>query len=223
MNRISLHRTLNRTTTRVTLLMATLVAAGALSACAPLLIGGAMAGGALLVTDRRTSGTQLEDQTIELKARNRMREVMGDRGNVSITSYGRLVLLTGQVPAEADKGAVEQAVSRVESVQSVVNELEVGFTSSASVRSNDLLLTSKVKATLIDARDLQANAFKVTTERGVVYLLGMVTEREATRAVDLTRTISGVQKVVRVFNVVTEAELANLQPRDAARPAAPRQ
>ena len=187
-----------------------LLVSATLSACAPLIVGGAMVGGAFMVTDRRTSGAQVEDQAIELKAMNRTREILGDRGHVNATSYNRTVLLTGEVPAEADRTAVEQTVSRIENVRSVVNELAVMGNSSLTSRSNDAILSGKVKATFVDAKDLQANAFKVYTERGTVYLLGRVTEREANRAAELARTISGVQKVVRVFEILTEAELADL-------------
>ena len=172
-----------------------------------------MVGGALMATDRRTSGAQVEDQAIELKAINRVREALGDRGHVSVTSYNRLVLLTGEVPAEADRVAVEQVLARVENVRSTVNDLAVMGNSSLTSRSNDTILTSKVKASFVDARDMLSNAFKVLTERGTVYLMGRVTEREAKRAADLARSISGVQKVVRVFEIVTEAELADLQPK----------
>ena len=172
-----------------------------------------MVGGALMATDRRTSGAQVEDQAIELKAINRVREALGDRGHVSVTSYNRLVLLTGEVPAEADRLAVEQVLARVENVRSTVNDLAVMGNSSLTSRSNDTILTSKVKASFVDARDMLSNAFKVLTERGTVYLMGRVTEREAKRAADLARSISGVQKVVRVFEIVTEAELADLQPK----------
>ena len=187
-----------------------LLVSATLSACAPLIVGGAMVGGAFMVTDRRTSGAQVEDQAIELKAMNRTREILGDRGHVNATSYNRTVLLTGEVPAEADRTAVEQTVSRIENVRSVVNELAAMGNSSLTSRSNDAILSGKVKATFVDAKDLQANAFKVYTERGTVYLLGRVTEREANRAADLARTISGVQKVVRVFEILSEAELADL-------------
>jgi osmotically-inducible protein OsmY len=187
------------------------LAAAQLSACA-LVVGGAMVGGTMVAIDRRTTGTQLEDQSIESKASSRIRELVGDRGHVIVTSYNRTVLLTGEVPTEADRTAVEQAVQRIENVRSTVNELAVMPPSSMSTRSNDSFLTGKVKATFVDAKDLQANAFKVVTERGTVYLMGRVTEREATRATDLARTVSGVQKVVRVFDIVTEAELADVQP-----------
>ena len=172
-----------------------------------------MVGGTLMATDRRTSGAQVEDQAIELKAINRVREALGDRGHVSVTSYNRLVLLTGEVPAEADRVAVEQVLARVENVRSTVNDLAVMGNTSLTSRSNDTILTSKVKASFVDARDMLSNAFKVLTERGTVYLMGRVTEREAKRAADLARSISGVQKVVRVFEIVTEAELADLQPK----------
>lgn len=194
---------------------AALAATSLLGACAPLLVGGAVAGAAFMVTDRRTSGTQVEDQTIELKALTRVRETLGDRGHVNTTSYNRLVLLTGEVPSEADKAAIEQAISRIEGVKSVVNELGVMGSSSVTSRSNDTILTSKVKASFIDAKDVFANAIKTVTERGTVYLMGRVTEREANRASDIARGVAGVQRVVRVFEVITEAELADLQPKQA--------
>jgi osmotically-inducible protein OsmY len=187
-------------------------AAALLAGCAPVIVGGAMVGGVLAATDRRTTGTQLEDQSIEIKARGRVREAIGDRGNVSVTSYNRLVLITGEVPSEADRSAVEQAVGRVENVKSVVNELAVMGNSSLTSRSNDAILSSKVKATFVDAKDLTANAFKVTAERGTVYLLGRVTEREAATATELARSVGGVQRVVRVFEFISEDELVRMLP-----------
>ena len=199
-------------------LLLALVAATTLSACAPLLIGGAILGGSLVVTDRRTSGTQIDDQAVELKSIRRIADVIGDRGHVNVTSYNRLVLITGEVPTEADKAAVEQAVARIDNVRSIVNELTLAAPSSLSARSNDTLLTSKVKASMVDAKDIQANAFKVVTERSVVYLMGRVTEREAGRAADVSRGVSGVQKVVKVFEVVSEGELSDTQPKAVAKP-----
>lgn len=192
------------------------LAAAALSACAPLIVGGAAVGGALVATDRRTSGTQLEDKSIEVKAAGRIRDTLGERGHVNVNSYNRMVLLTGEVPSEADRAAAEQAAARVENVRGVYNELAVMGNSSLTSRSSDLLIQGKVKATLVDAKDLQSNAFEIVVERGIVYLLGRVTEREATRAVDLARSVGGVLKVVRVFEVVSEAELAGTAPRRAA-------
>jgi len=202
-------------TFRTATLLGALIASTALSGCAALLVGGAVVGGSLLVTDRRTSGAQIEDQSIEMKSNTRVREILGDRGHVNVTSYNRLVLLSGEVPTEADKTAIEQSVAKVDNVRSTINELAAMTASSLSNRSNDALVTSKVKATLVDAGDISANAFKVVTERGTVYLMGRVTEREAERASELSRSISGVQKVVRVVEVITEAELAELDPRNA--------
>jgi osmotically-inducible protein OsmY len=187
----------------------TVLTAATLAGCAPLLLGGAVIGGGLVATDRRTTGTQIEDQSIELKAASRVRE-LATLGHVNAVSYNRVVLLTGEVPGEAERAAVEAAVAGVENVKSVVNELGVLGNSSLGSRSNDALLGTKVKATLVDAKDVQANAVKVVAERGVVYLMGRVTEREATRAADLARSVAGVQKVVRVFEILTEAELAAL-------------
>lgn len=203
------------------LTLLTLAAAAALQACAPIVVGGAAVGGALMATDRRTSGAQVEDKTIEVKGGNRVKEALGDRGHVNINSYNRMVLLTGEVPTDADRSAAEQAVGRVENVKSVVNELAVGFSSSLTSRSNDVLIQGKVQATLLDAKDLMSNAFKVVVERGNVYLMGRVTEREASRATQLTRSISGVTKVVRVFEVITEAELAELPQTTQPQPVAP--
>ena len=196
---------------RRTALLGALAASVALAGCVPVLFGGALVGGSMVAIDRRTSGAQLEDDAIELKAPKRVSEAIGDPGIVSTTSYNRLVLITGNVPTESDKSAVEQSVGRIENVRAVVNELTVGAPLSLGNRSNDALLTSKVIASLIDAKDLQVKAFKVITERAVVYLMGRVTEREATRAADVARGVDGVQKVVKVFEIVTESELANIQ------------
>lgn len=192
--------------------------AGTLSACAPLVIGGAMAGGALVVTDRRTSGAQLEDQGIELRASNRLRDQLGERGNVSVTSYNRVALITGEVPTEADKATVEKTVAGVDNVRSVVNELAVLGSASLTQRSSDVLVSGRVKAAMVDARDLSANAFKVVTTRGTVYLMGRVTQREADRATDITRNTSGVQRVVRVLEIISEEELARMLPQPTPAP-----
>lgn len=205
------------------LLLAAATAAGlatALSGCAPLLLGGA-AMTAIVAADRRTSGAQLEDETIELKASSRVREALGDRVHVVVTSFNRQVLLTGEVPDQVTRETVEQIVRKVDNVNGVINELGIHIVSSLSQRSNDLLLTTKVRATLIDARDLSAGAFKVQTERGTVHLMGRVTAREAERATNLVRSISGVQRVVRAFEIITEEELQRMMPRQAAPAVAP--
>lgn len=198
---------------RLALVGAALVAASALSGCAAVLLGGAAVGGAMVYTDRRTSGTQVEDEGIELKSYGRLKESLGDRGHINVTSYNRMVLLTGEVPGEADRSKAEQTVRAVDNVNAVVNELAVMGESSLTSRSSDLILTSKVKGAFVDAKDVQANTIKVVAERGIIYLMGRVTEREATRAADVARSVGGVLKVVRVFEVITEAELQGLQPK----------
>jgi osmotically-inducible protein OsmY len=182
-----------------------------LGACAPLMIAG-VAGTAMVASDRRTSGAQLEDESIELRAQARIRDNLGERVHVNVTSFNRQVLLTGEVTAEKDRQAVVQLVERIENVKAVVNELAVMPMSNLSERSNDLLIVAKVKASFVDSRDLFANAFKVVTERGTVYLMGRVTQREANSATQLTRNVSGVNKVVRLFEIISEEELRNLLP-----------
>lgn len=178
-----------------------------LSGCAPLILGGAVIGTGLVVTDRRTTGMQLEDKTIETKAEARAKE-LATLGRINVSSYNRTVLITGEVPGETERAAVEKAVSGVENVRSIVNELVVAPNLSVSQRSSDSLLGAKVKASLVDAKDVAANAYRVIAERGVVYLMGRVTEREATRAVEISRSVPGVVKVVRVLDIITEEELA---------------
>ena len=203
---------------RITRLLARLTlgvaVASLLSACFPLVMGGAVVG-TMVATDRRTSGAQLEDEGIELRAASRIRENLGDRVHVNVTSYNRRVLITGEVPNAQDKQLVEQVVSRVENVNSVVNELAELGNASLTQRSSDVLVTGRVKAGLVDAKDLVSSAFKVVTERGTVYLLGRVTQREADRATEIARSTSGVQKVVRVFETLTEDELRNMLPQPA--------
>ena len=191
------------------------IAASSLSACVPLVIGGAVLGGTLVAIDRRTSGAQLEDEGIELRSANRVREALVERAHVNVTSYNRQVLLTGEVPSEDDKKLAEQAVSRVENVQKIINELAVLGNTSLTQRSADALVTGRIKAAMVDAKDLYANSFKVVTERGVAHLMGRVTQREADRATELARSTSGVQKVVRIFEIISEDELKRLLPQPA--------
>ncbi|HNT39718.1 MAG TPA: BON domain-containing protein [Rubrivivax sp.] len=206
---------MNRKKLPLRLAACALAAAGALTmlpGCAPLLVGGAMVGGTMMVLDRRSSGTQVDDQAIELKAGMRVRE-LGLPAHVNVTSYNRVMLITGEVPSQADRQTIEQHLSRIDAVRSVVNELAVTENSTVGSRTSDSVITSKVKASFVDAKDLQAQAGKVVTERGVVYLMGRVTEREAARFADVARTVEGVRKVVRVFEIISEAELAAMQPK----------
>ena len=178
-----------------------------LGGCVPLVVGAGAVGAGMVATDRRSSGAQLDDTTIEVRGAARIREIANDNMNVTVTSYNRQVLLTGTVGAEADKRRAEEAVAKVENVRSVVNEVVVGPGSNITDRSNDAFITSKVKASLLDQKDIFANTFKVTTERGVVYLMGIATRRETDRASSITRGVDGVRKVVLLVQVVSDAEL----------------
>ena len=186
-----------------------------LTACFPLIplaVGGAMVGSGMVATDRRTSGTVVEDQGIEFKASARIRENVGERVHVNVTSYNRQVLITGEVPNAQDKQLVEKIVSGVDNVRNIVNELAIMGNSTLTQRSSDALVTSRVKAALVDAKDLFANSFKIVTERGVTYALGRVTQREASRATEVITSTSGVQRLVRILEVISEDELANMLP-----------
>ncbi len=202
---------MNRISKLAAATLAAVTVSTSLTGCFPLLLGGAMVGGTVVYTDRRTSGTQLEDEAIELKASNRISKELGERARVSVVSYNRLVLLTGVVSGEADRAVVGNLVSGIDNVRSIVNEVTVVSAQPTNTVASDALVTSKVKASLVDSKDIFAQSVKVVTERGTVYLMGRVTEREANRATEIARGVSGVDKVVRVFEIISEAELANMQ------------
>ena len=185
--------------------------AAGLPACVPLVVGGAVVGAGMVATDRRSSGAQIDDQGIELRGSARVREIANDQMYVSVTSFNRQVLLTGAVGSEADRRRVEDMVRRVDNVRSVVNELTIGPPSTFPERSNDTLIVGKIKTSLLDAKDIFANSFKVVAERGTVYLMGLATRRETDRATDIARGVSGVEKVVRVVEIISEAQLAGQQ------------
>jgi osmotically-inducible protein OsmY len=206
--------TLTRTRRTVCTVLAAAALAAGLSACAPLIVGGAVVGGVMAV-DRRTTGTQIEDEGIELRAANRIRETLGERVHVNVTSYNRQALLTGEVPNAQDRQTVEQIVSQVENTRSVVNDLAVAPNTTLGQRSSDTFITGKVRASLVDAQDISANSFKVVTERNIVYLMGRVSQREANRATEIARGVSDVRKVVRVFEIVSEEELRRIAPQPA--------
>jgi osmotically-inducible protein OsmY len=186
-----------------------LASLASLSACAPLIVGGAVMTG-VVATDRRTTGTQLEDQTIEVKVASAVRKEMGDRIHLNVLSFNRQVLLSGEVGSAADKARAEVLAASQENVLAVVNDLAVMPISTLTQRSKDSVITGRVKAAFVDAKDLQVNAIKVMTERGTVYLMGRVTPREAKRATDIARSMGGVTKVVRVFEEISEQELQRL-------------
>ncbi|MBP6484394.1 MAG: BON domain-containing protein [Rhodoferax sp.] len=183
---------------------------GTLTACFPLVMGGAVVGG-MVAVDRRTTGTVVEDEGIELRAASRIREALGERGHVNVTSYNRQVLLTGEVGTEQEKQLADQIARNVDNVRHIVNELAILGNSTLTQRSSDSLTTGKVRAALVDAQDLSSSAFKITTERGTVYVMGRVTAREAKRATDVISATAGVQKVVRILEMITEEELAQFQ------------
>jgi osmotically-inducible protein OsmY len=193
------------------LIVLALYTSSLLVGCAPIMLGG-MAGTVVVATDRRTSGIQLEDESIELRASKRIREVYGDRVHVNVNSYNLQVLLTGEVPSDKDRLAAFKIVSEVENVKSVLNELAIAPNSTYAERTNDVLIAGKVKASIIDTKDLMVNTFKIVTEHGNVYLMGRVTQNEANRATEVVRNVSGVNQVIRVFQLMTDAELKALNP-----------
>ncbi len=180
-----------------------------LAAAIPLLSGcfGAAAlgvgAGVLMAADRRPSETYVTDEGIELRAANRIREKLGDKVSVHVTSYNRSVLLTGSVPDAGARAEAEKLASGVPNVKAITNELEIA---GAASYTDDAYITTKVKARFVDSNSFAANHVKVITEGGVVYLLGLVTKREADAAVEITRTTAGVRKVVRVFELISEEQ-----------------
>ncbi|RYE75761.1 MAG: BON domain-containing protein, partial [Hyphomicrobiales bacterium] len=179
--------------------------AASLSGCVAMAVGGA-ATAVLSANDRRTIGMQTEDKSINVKAELKMQQLTGENGHVNVTSYNRKVLLTGEVRDEAMKQAAEREVRAIDNVVSVINELEIAGPSSYTSRSNDALITTKVKASLVDKKTVSATAFKVTTERGVVYLQGLVTPREGNVAADVAKGVAGVNRVVKIFEYIQEED-----------------
>jgi osmotically-inducible protein OsmY len=179
-----------------------------LAACAPVVLVGVAAGGtgAIVAEDRRTAGIQIEDRSIELKASTRIGERFPDQLHVNVASFNRNVLLTGEAPTSAAKTDIEKIVAGIDNVHGVVNEIAVAGVSSMGTRANDAYITSKVKAGFLTAQKFYPNHIKVVTESGVVYLMGMVLRREADDATEIARGVSGVQKVVRVFEYVVYAD-----------------
>jgi osmotically-inducible protein OsmY len=188
---------------------------GSLQGCVPLVIGGA-AMGAAATMDRRTLGAQTEDKSITVKAEVLVPKLVGDAGHVNIASYNRKVLLTGEVRDEAMKAKVEREVRGIENVVAVINELVVSGPSSYTSRSSDALITGNVKGSLVEMKTISATSFKVVTERGTVYLMGRVTQREGDLAANIAKSVSGVQKVVKIFEYLTEDELRTQFPKTSS-------
>jgi osmotically-inducible protein OsmY len=194
------------------------LAGSALQGCAVAVVGGATASGVAIATDRRSMNTQLADQGIELRASERLNNALNRRGHITLTSYYRKVLLTGEVATAEDRAAAEAAVAGTPDVAGVINELAVMPESSLGQRSTDTLITSKVKTKLLKANGVPGNSIKVLTDRSIVYLMGRLTERESELATEIARTVSGVERVVRVIDIISPE--AALHPNDPA-PAAP--
>ncbi|MDR1967575.1 MAG: BON domain-containing protein [Burkholderiaceae bacterium] len=202
---------LNRLIT-VGLLLA--LAGGALQGCALAVVGGAATGGAAVASNRRDINTQVADEAIELRAGDRVNTALNRRGHITLVSYYRKVLLTGEVASAEDRAAAQAAAAGTPNVAGVVNELAVMPESSLGQRSTDTLITSKVKSGLLRADGVPGNSIKVLTDRSTVYLMGRLTERESQLATEVARTVSGVERVVRVIDIVSP-ETA-LHPNDSA-------
>jgi osmotically-inducible protein OsmY len=195
-----------------------LALAAFLQGCAPLIVGGAVAGGAAVAVDRRQADIMATDERIEIQATNRITELFKDKGHINVTSYNRQVLLTGEAPTEALKQDAERAAATTPEVKTVTNELVIAPPSELGSRSNDTYITSLVKSRFVTAQKFNPIHVKVVTERGTVYLMGMVTKREADDATQIARTTNGVKRVVRVFEYIEPPPAAKPAP---AAPAAP--
>ncbi|SFE44967.1 BON domain-containing protein [Nitrosomonas sp. Nm166] len=168
--------------------------------CVPMFTVGTAAGtGAYISEDRRTSGMFIEDEGIELKSARRIHQQFGNNVHINVTSYNRLVLLTGEAPTEAVKTDIERLIMGVDNVRKIYNEIAVAGNTSLTSRSNDALITSKVKTRFLTERKFQINHVKIVTENEVVYLLGVVTRQEAENAAQIASSTAGVKKVVKVF------------------------
>lgn len=200
-----------RTAARPLMLAAALsTAALSLSACVPLIVGGAAATTAVVVTDRRTSGIQLEDQNMAFKAQSQISQKLGDTARVNAMAYGGHLLLTGDVPTEEAKNQATAIAQGVENVKQVVNQLNVGPIASFSVRSNDTWLTSKVKTALLNTKYVPSGTIAVTADHSVVYLMGKLTQAEGEYASNAAADVGGVAKVVKLFETISREEAIRL-------------
>ena len=197
---------------------ALLLQLGGCIAVPALMVGGGVGMGTMLATDRRTPGAVIEDRGIETKAAFRIREALGDAVHVNVSSYNRLALITGEVPDEKRKAQIEKIILDVENVQKTVNEVAIMENASTTARLQDGILTSRIRAALIDEKNLITNAFKVTTERGVVYIQGRATAREIALMTEIVSGLGGVTRVVRMVDILTEEDLSGMLPAPPALP-----
>jgi osmotically-inducible protein OsmY len=172
-----------------------------LSACVPVVAGGAAAGG-LMAADRRSSGAYIEDQEIELKASKAIDDSLKANVHANVTSFNRHVLITGEVSNDANKAKAESLVKPIQNVNSINNQLVVGSNTSIGSRSNDAYITSKVKTKFLTENKFPANYVKVVTENGTVFLMGLVTHKEGDDATEIARTVTDVKKVVKDFEYI---------------------
>jgi osmotically-inducible protein OsmY len=200
------------TTRRLAVVAALIGSTLAASGCLPLAATG-MAVGAMAALDRRTVGAQTEDTEIELRGASRMSDAIKGSKGVAVTSYNRRVLLTGQVPDEAAKIDAERTMRQVPGVREVHNELELANRVTFSTTANDAAITARVKAGFVNEKVLNATAVKVVTENGVVYLMGLVTQREGPGYATVASRVPGVRRVVTLFEYITDEELARINAR----------
>ena len=194
----------------------------ALNACAPVMMGGVF-GTAMIASDRRTTGIQVEDEGISQRSVSAIKQNFGEKEHVNVASYNRQVLITGEVSNDRVRAQVEQLIGKIENVLLVVNELGIGPATTLGERSADVVLAAKVKAAMIDSEDVFVSVHKTVVERGTVYLMGRVTQREGNRATEVARGVNGVKRVVRVYEYMSEEELNAMQPKktpvDESKPA----
>ena len=183
-----------------------------LQGCVPIVIGAGGAAAYSSLEDRRSTGTQIDDESIEVRASNRISDRFGSNVHVNVTSYNRIALVTGEVPDERSRAEAEKIVRAVPQVRDVTNDLQVAGISSYMSRTNDSYLTTKVRGRLLDTKRASPVHIKVVSESGVVYLMGIVTEAEADEVVDIVRNTGGVRKVVKVFEYC-KAEDEGCRPR----------
>jgi osmotically-inducible protein OsmY len=201
--------TCSRMTSSLSKIILAAALAGSLGGCVEMMVGSAVVG-AVATSDRRTFGAQTEDKAIAVKAEIKLAK-LGENSHINVNSYNRKVLLTGEVRDEAMKATAEREVRAIDNVVSVTNELEVAGPASYTSRSSDTLITGKVKASLVDKKTVSAGSFKVVTERGNVYLMGIVTPREGNIAAEVAQGVSGVQRVVKIFEYISEEDLKSMQ------------
>jgi osmotically-inducible protein OsmY len=190
-----------------------LIALGAgasiLTGCFPLVAGG-MAGGALVIVDRRNPGTQAIDRGIQLEAESFLIKKYGDNIHVNVSVFNRRVLLTGETRTEVIKNSVEADVKNMKNVTAIFNEMVAAPISGLSARANDSYLTSRIKGAFVATEGIPSNSMKVITEASKVYLMGIVTDSEANRAVEIARSVPGVKQVTKVFDLISEADKKRL-------------